>query len=225
MLRALVERARRPPDARASAQSSDAIMQPTGRRPIHWLLEGVFIVLSVVLGFGISEFGESRDERELAVRMLASIRTEVEYNRGALAPYIPIHRKWHQALGSEDPSSGTGSAIDVLFATRPQLPADITVNIPLLRHAAWDTALSTGTLRLIGYDLAAALSEIYGMQEYAGASFSRLFSDPSVFDPSRRSATIRWTQTMMQEMTWAEETLLALYDKYLPSLRAAAGDQ
>jgi hypothetical protein len=88
----------------------------TGRTPIHWLLEGAFIVVSVVLGFTITEYGEYREERKM-------------------------------------------------------------------RRAAWDTALSTGSLRLIDYDLAAALSEIYGMQDYAAATFTKNFADPSFFDP------------------------------------------
>jgi hypothetical protein len=197
----------------------------TDRRPLHWLLEGLFIVVSVVLGFSLTEFGEYRNERELANRMIAGIRTEVEYNYALLKPFIPIHRAWQEALRREDLSGGTGSAVDVLLATRPELPREIQANIPLLRRAAWDTALSTGALRLIDYDLAAGLAEIYGMQDYAGAAFSKLFSDPSFFDPASRSATIRLAQTTMQELTWAEETLLALYDRHLPALRAGASSQ
>jgi hypothetical protein len=195
------------------------------RKPLHWLLEGVFIVVSVVLGFSLTELGEYRNERELAARMLASIRAEVEYNRAALAPFVPVHRAWQEALEREDPSNGTGSAIDVLFATRPKLPPEFRTNVPLLRRAAWDTALSTGALRLIDYDLAAGLSEIYGMQEYAGTTFPRLFSDPSFFDPVGRSATIKLAQTTMRELTFAEESLLAFYDKHLPAIRARAGSQ
>ena len=196
-----------------------------GRKPIHWLLEGIFIVVSVVLGFSLTEFGEYRNERQLAARMVASIRTEVEYNHAALNRFLPIHQAWQKALERQDPSRATGSAIDVLFATRPQLPPEVRTNVPLLRRAAWDTALSTGTLRLIDYDLAAGLSEIYGMQDYASAMFPRLFSDPSFFDPTQRSATIKLAQTTMDELIFAEETLLELYDKHLPLIRAAGGSR
>jgi hypothetical protein len=110
--------------------------------------------------------------------------------------------------------------VDVLFATRPTLPPEFRTNVPLLRRAAWDTALSTGALRLVHYDLAAGLSEIYGMQEYAGATFPKLFSSPSLFDPAGRAATIRLAQTTMREWVFAEETLLALYDRHLPVIRS-----
>src|SRR5262245_33418885 len=51
------------------------------KKPIHWLLEGAFIVFSVMLGFAATKYGEYRDDRELASRMLAGIRAEVEFNR------------------------------------------------------------------------------------------------------------------------------------------------
>lgn len=193
-----------------------------GRTPIHWLLEGIFIVVSVLLGFVITQYGEYREEREMAARMLAGVRAEIEYNRGLLEMYIPIHRSWQQALNRE--SAGTASAADVVMATRPALPSDARANVPLLRRAAWDTALSTGSLRLIDYDLAAALSEIYGMQDYAAATFTKSFADPSFFDPSVRLPAIRFAQVTMTEMTWAEEMLKELYDKHLPAIRAGAAE-
>jgi hypothetical protein len=223
-LRVPVQRGPRSEDAHGS--TSDVENGPAaGRKPLHWLLEGVLIVVSVLLAFSLTELGEYRNERELAARVLATTRAELEYNRAALAPFIPIHRAWSETLEREDPASGTGGAIDVLFATRPKLPPEIRTNVPLLRRTAWDTALSTGALRLIDYDVAAGLSEIYGMQDYAGAGFPKLFSDPSFFDASGRSATIKLAQTTMRELIFAEESLLALYDKHLPAIRGGAGGE
>lgn len=178
-----------------------------------------------MLGFGINEFGEYRKERGLAAQMLASIQTEVAYNRAMLEPFIPMHRAWEEALRKQDPAAATGSAIDIFFAARPPLSPEMRTNIPLLRRAAWDTALSTGALRLIDYNLAAGLSEIYGMQDYAAGNFAKLFSDRVFFDPSGGAATIRLAQVTLQEMTWAEEMIFALYDKHLPAIRAGAGGE
>jgi hypothetical protein len=208
----------------APESPTDVRPAATGRTPIHWLLEGSFIVVSVVLGFAITEYGEYREEREMAARMLDGVRAEIEYNRGLLEVYIPIHRTWQQALDREDLSGGTASAADVVMAARPTLPREVRANVPLLRRAAWDTALSTGSLRLIDYSLAAALSEIYGMQDYAAATFTKNFAEPSFFDPSVRLPAIRLAQIAMTEMTWAEEMLKELYDKHLPAIRAGAGE-
>lgn len=206
------------------ATSADVRGAPR-RRWIHWLLEGMLIVVSVALGFGLTQWGERRHERELAERMLLGIRAEVEYNRATLDPYLPIHRAWRDAVGRRDPSIGMGSAMDVLFEARPPLRQEMTTNVPLFRRAAWDTALSTGALRLIDYDLAANISEIYNMQAYAASMFPPLFTELPLYDPAARVAALRLAQTTMKELTFAEESLLALYDRYLPAIRRATGER
>lgn len=192
---------------------------------MHWLLEGLFIVVSVALGFGLTQWGEARHDRELADRMLLGVRAEVERNRATLEPYIPIHRAWRDVLDAQDPATATGSAMELLFDIRPPLQPGMTTNIPLLRRAAWDTALSTGALRLVDYDLAAGISEIYNMQAYAATAFPELFAQTAFFDPASRAAAVRLTQVTMRELTFAEESLLELYDTHLPAIRAATGER
>ena len=41
-----------------------------GKTPVHWLLEGLFIVVSVLLAFAVGEFREARTNRELTARVL-----------------------------------------------------------------------------------------------------------------------------------------------------------
>lgn len=182
----------------------------------------MFIVLSVMLGFAVSEFGESRRERQLARQMLASVQAEIEYNRDALAPFLPFHGAWSTAIEKLEPTAGTGPGIDAFFAARPPVPPAIRQNVPFLRHAAWDTASSTGALRLIDYNLAAALSEIYGLQQYAASTFSAIFAQSAFYDTAARGATIKLSQTMMTELVWIEGNLLKLYEQHLPAIRAAA---
>jgi Zn-dependent protease with chaperone function len=44
-----------------------------GKSAGHWLLEGLFIVISVLLGFGVAQYRESRADRELAARAAGGI--------------------------------------------------------------------------------------------------------------------------------------------------------
>ena len=131
-----------------------------GKTPAHWLLEGLFIVVSVGLAFGVAEFRVSRANHELAARVLKSLQVEVEHNLAILEPLVPIHSKWVEALAKADTSKSTQAGLDVWFATRPTLPADAKSPFPFLRRSAWDAALSGGALRLIDYDVAASLSDI-----------------------------------------------------------------
>jgi hypothetical protein len=207
----------------AAEGGAPASKAPIRRTLPHWLLEGLFIVISVALGFAVAQFGERRSNRELAARMLASLQSEVEANLVMLEPYVPIHRQWAQGLAKQSAADANGSGFDAFMAARPEMPAGTTTNVPILRRAAWDAALSTGALRLVDYDLAAGLSEIYGMQDYAAQTFGRIpFSDMEFFEPAGRLAAIGLMQMSLNEMVWVEGRLLALYRQHLPAIRAAA---
>lgn len=196
-------------------------------RPLpHWLLEGVFIVVSVVLGFAAARYGERRSERELAGRVLTSVLAEVERNRATLAPLVPLHDAWVQALARPAGPPRVGSGIDVFFATRPPLPAGVESPFPSLGRAAWDAAVAGGALRLIEYDVAAALSEIYRMQEIATDNVDRLargaLSSVATYDPAAREASTRLLWLTLADIQSAEAQLVRLYDRHLPAVRAAA---
>jgi hypothetical protein len=201
----------------------------------HWLLEGVFIALSVMLGFWVSHVREEHQNKELATRVLRGLEAEVRDNLATIQPFIDLHRKWIQSISTmgavtnqktEFPvCSVSDTACGVFFASRPPLGKLIT-NIPFFRRAAWDTALSTGALRLIDYDLAAGLSEIYQMQDVFKGSVDKL-GGGSVdwFDSKSRDASLRKTVMTMIEIQYEEGSLiLPLYKKYLPELQKANED-
>jgi hypothetical protein len=65
----------------------------------HWLLEGLFIVISVALGFWVTHVREEHQNHELAVRVLNGVEAEVQYNIAMLEPFIDIQQKWLDAMG------------------------------------------------------------------------------------------------------------------------------
>jgi hypothetical protein len=197
------------------------------RKPLpHWLLEGAFIVVSVVLGFAAARYGERRGERELADRVLKTVVAEVEHNRATLGPLVPVHDAWVQALARPDASPSSRSALDVYFAARPRLPAGVESPFPFLRRSAWDAAVSGGALRLIDYDVAEALSDIYRVQEIATDNVDRLargaLSSVATYDPAHREASVRLLWLTLADIQSAEARLLTLYERHLPAVRAAA---
>jgi len=61
------------------------------------------------------------------------------------------------------------------------------------------------------------------MQDYAAATFGRIpFPEQSFFEATSRSASAGILQSAMDETGWAEQTVLALYRRHLPAIRAAA---
>lgn len=195
-----------------------------GKSALPWLLEGLLIVFSVVLGFWVSQLQGARAERDTAARVLASVHEEIEHNLALLTPYIGMHGTWTAALKKEAAEPGTQSAFDVFMRTRPPRPANGTA-FPVLRRSAWDAALAGGSIRLLDHDLAAALSSVYRWQQVADDNVQRLAQGPlgaaSTFDPAGRNASLKLLWLTMADIQSSEELLVAEYRRHAPALRAA----
>ena len=206
----------------------DVHMPKIGKTAVHWLLEGFFIVVSVGLGFGVAQYRESRANHELAGRVLKSLQAEIEHNLETLTPLVPIHRVWTDALDKADLSKSTKSGLDLYFDTRPRMPEGAPSSFAFLRRSAWDAAVSGGTLRLIDFDVAASLSDIYVTQEIVKSNVERLvngpFSSTATFDPASRAASARMLWLTMADIQSSEQILIDLYRRHLPAIRAAAND-
>jgi hypothetical protein len=197
-----------------------------GRRARHWFFEGALIVASVLLGFVLSEFREAQAERELTGRVLDGIKAEIEHNLSVLEPFVPMHTQWMAALANADTPEDNQTALQVWFATRPPLPLDGTSPFPSLRRSAWDAAVAGGALRLIDYDVAAALADVYGMQEQATANVQRLatgaLSTTAVYEAASRPASVRLLWLTLADIQSAEALLLSRYRQHLPTVTVAA---
>ena len=203
--------------------------EPTAKvakRFAPWLVEGVFILISVLLGFAAAQYGEDRADRALARRALAGLQTELEYNLTQVEPFVAFHRSHIGALSKVAAADGDDSGYQVFLRSRPELPTGARADVPLVRSAAWDAAVSSGALRLLDYDLIASLSEVYQMQDHLGEAVGRIpTSLPAFFDPRERASSIQLALAALNEMAWAEESLVALYRKHLPTVGAATGQQ
>jgi hypothetical protein len=192
----------------------------------RWVLESVLIVVSVLLGFGLNEFREARAERDLTARILDGVQAEIGHNLGVLEPFVSMHTQWLSALEGADVAQGQQSGLDVWFATRPPLPPGSAAPFPSLRRSAWDAAVAGGALRLVEYDVTAALTDVYGMQELATKNIQRLANGPlttlAIYDPASRAAAVRLLWLTLADIQHAEALLLARYREHFPAISAAA---
>jgi hypothetical protein len=187
-----------------------------------WLAEGTLIVISVALGFYVSQCGENRADGRLKARALASLQAELEHNLAAVQPYVAFHQALANALEKADAAEKHESGFEVYLRVR-RLPANFATDVPIVRRAAWDAASSSGALRLIDYDLLAGLAEVYQMQDHLGDAIGRIpTSTPAFFDPGVGNPSVHLAQAAVREMVFAEQALVELYKKQLDALRATA---
>jgi hypothetical protein len=205
------------------------VLPRIGKAALPWALEALLIVFSVALGFWVSQLQQSRGDRELKARVLASLQQELEHNAAVLEPYVAMHRTWTEAMTKAATEPGDRAAFDVFFARRPTLPPGANTPFPSLRRSAWDAALSGGAIRLVDHDVAENLSDVYRRQELVEANVQRLANGvlgaASTFDPASRTASVRLLWLTLADIQSAEAILLQAYRQHLPAMRAAAGLQ
>jgi len=192
--------------------------RPLGR----WVAEVVLILVSVAVGFAAAQYGQARQDRALREAVLRGLLEEARSNIATLDTIHLRHKAWQQALEHVAPSNLRPTAIETMLAARPGMTG---IGVPLKR-AAWSTAVSSGALRLIDYDIVAALSEIYDYQDHMTENHGRYISNAmystAAFDPGSRTAAIRQIAGVFGEISGNEVWLLGLYRTNLPAIERAA---
>ncbi|MES2604316.1 MAG: hypothetical protein V4603_05225, partial [Pseudomonadota bacterium] len=140
----------------------------------RFTFEAILIVLSVLLGFGVSEWRQAQVDEELAEQVQLNLRTELEYNIGQLEATLPRQRQLYELVKSADLSNSEQSGWDIIFAALGQVGSGF--GKPSLRRGAWDAAVSTGALRLLDYKVVAGLSEVYAAQDALNTYYAETLS-------------------------------------------------
>lgn len=196
-----------------------------GRSMTRGLVECLLILVSVGVGYLAAQYGEYRQERELAATVLRGLQREVESNLALLEPQIEVHERWEEALLHTDMSGDDRTAYEVMFASRPG--AEVTLGVPL-SSAAWNMAVTTGALRLFDYEVAVAVSEIYEYQllmtERINTTVLASLYTPAVFDPGSNAIAVRMLWGSLAEVTGNEKFMRDLYRKHLATLQQATID-
>lgn len=185
-------------------------------------MEALLIVVSVALGFAVNEWRQSVADRDLAARVIRNVRAEIEHNHATIAPQVKRHQAIIKTLASTTGRDGQ-AAWDVLVESLPDRQG---FGLAPPRQAAWDAAVSSGAFRLIDYELAAVISEIYVAQDQVyGSLVNRVTGaiyTSDMFDPATRSRALPVLRWVLVEMEGNERYVLELYEKHLPTLRAAS---
>ena len=185
------------------------------------VFESVVIVASVALGFLVTEWRQRAADQELSRRVLTNVIAEMTGNRARLETQITLHRSMLDGLAKLGPPVAGASGWDTITGSLQG-----SLNALPLRRAAWDAAVSSGALRLIDYEVAARLSDIYMIQEEAYGSTTRRVGEalfiPESFMPGRSHEVTQMFRWLLEELHGQETYMLEVYDEHLPALREAS---
>lgn len=178
----------------------------------RWILKGivesVFVVGSILLALAVDGWAQDREYAELADQSLGIFEREIRRNRESVVDGRPYHTGIRDLLGGMRVETSAPSELaSILEGLSP----------PVLLNTAWETALATGALTHMEFEVVSALSLTYSIQE--------TFTDRARGDRPRFSAgavtpaegvarvddAYEYVATLVQD----EAELIAVYDQAL----------
>ena len=121
------------------------------------LFESFLITISILVALALDQWRENRQDEEAIQQALSNFISEIQRNQARIEDTSPFNRGLLEVLRNRYESKDIGSVDDYVNMVESYAPAD-------LRTTAWETALATGSLAEMEYDLVSVLSFTYGKQ-------------------------------------------------------------
>ncbi len=191
-------------------------------RSVHfriWLsrtiFESMLVVMSILLALGVREWQDTRVTQQLINRSLESFERELTQNKNRIEALYPYHVGLQSVLAELQVESHPDSERELRNVLNGFQSA-------VLLTTAWDTALATGALSDMDYELVYALSLTYSLQD----RFRTLYNS-GLIDLLNSNTTSETAPTLayaasryVNDITTAEGDLLAAYQEALEQLQA-----
>ncbi len=121
------------------------------------LFESMLIILSILVALGLDEWREDRQDAENIAHALSNFLSEVEQNKARVEDAAPFNRGLRHVLGRRQEVHAIESVATFVNIVESYSPV-------ALQSTAWETAIATGALAKMDYNLVSALSLTYSLQ-------------------------------------------------------------
>ena len=184
------------------------------------LVESGLVVGSILLALALDEWNEGQDYQDLATLSLVNFEREIQQNRLRLEDVTPFHVGLRDVLANMDIGGAAVPATTIRNILEGFQPA-------LLVSTAWETAVATGALGYMDYEVVAGLSLTYNLQERLLALNQSGLNDVLVggFRSGETDLMVYAANRHMRELTEAEQGLQGVYDLVLGLIAETIGDE
>ena len=183
------------------------------------LVESILLIGSILLALAMDEWSEDREYQDLAHRSLANFEREIGQNRVRVEDVTLFHAGLRDVLANMNAGSAPVTAATIRNIMEGFQPA-------ILVNTAWETAVATGALGYMEYDVVAGLSLTYGLQERLAALNQSGLNDLLVggFQSGDTELLVYAANRYMRELTEAEQRLQEVYDLVLSLIAETIGE-
>lgn len=189
----------------------------------EWILRATFesmlIIVSIVAALAVDEWRQGRQNQELATQSLAVFEREIRQNMARLDDAAPYHAGMRDVVARM--AAEEAAAADLRSIMEGLEPT-------VLLSTAWETALATGALTYMDFEVVSALSLTYSLQRrFAEESRSHL-PDISVGpgeSPRTLDDRIAAARAYLEDLTRDEQQLRGVYAEALQMIRNRLTEQ
>lgn len=181
------------------------------------MFESALIVVSILVALGLDEWRENSQDDEVIEKSLSNFVIEIGQNKARVDNAAPFNQGLRNVLNRHYLDDDIESVDEFINMVESYSPAG-------LQSTAWETALATGSLAKIEYNLVTALSLTYSLQgRYqltTRSGMSGLTNPQNLSDDNLRLAiynSIRY----LDDVTGMETELGVTYEEADSILRSA----
>ena len=122
------------------------------------MFESMLIVVSILVALGLDEWRSDRQDAENIEHALSNFISEIQQNRARVEDAAPFNQGLHHVLSRRQEVRAIESVATFINIIDSYSPV-------VLQSTAWETALATGALARMDYNLVSALSLTYSLQD------------------------------------------------------------
>jgi len=181
------------------------------------LIESALIVISILVALGLDEWRQKREDAETAQQALSNFVSEVRQNQVRVDDAAPFDKGLLDVLKGRYEGSGIGSVDEFVIMVESYTPL-------VLQSTAWETALATGSLAKMDYNLVSALSLTYSLQnryQLATRSGVANLTSPQNLSAEKLDLAIYNAVRYLDDITNMEQELSVVYFEVTNVLNAA----
>ena len=181
------------------------------------LFESALIVMSILVALGLDEWRENREDEETVKLALSNFVREIRLNQTSVEDSAPFNQGLRSVLRNRYQTDDIGSVDEFVNMVESYAPA-------VLQSTAWETALATGSLAKMDYELVSALSLTYSLQNrYLMASRSGMaeLTSPQNLSEEKLNLAVYNSIRYLGDITSMEEELSVTYNEAFAVVRMA----
>ena len=181
------------------------------------LFESALIVLSILLALGFDEWQENREDEENVQLALSNFASELQQNKSRVEDAAPFNQGLRNVLRHRYETDHIGSVDDFINIVGSYAPL-------ALQSTAWETALATGSLAKMDYNLVSALSLTYNLQnryQLAGRSGMAELTSPQNLSEENLNLAVYNSIRYLESITSMEEELSVIYSEAFSVIQTA----